>query len=100
MSIILANNWETHFREHLANETNNKTMDELFNIFTTQSPSTCLVISIEEQETVFISQAPITNHILLLYHFQELGGAKTSPTLSTSPYPAMAHGLSNTSHRR
>lgn len=27
---ILANNWENHFKDHLSNEANNKTMSELF----------------------------------------------------------------------
>ena len=80
MSNILSNNWENHFKEHPSNEANNKIMDELFEIFNLTTPSVYLVSAIEEQETVFIAQAPITNHILFLHHFQKIGGTRTSPT--------------------
>ena len=80
MSRILSNNWENYFKDHPSNEASNKTMDELFTNFNLTTSSACLASTIEEQDTVLLAQAPITNHIFFLHHLQMLGGTRTSPT--------------------
>ena len=102
MSIIMSNNWENHFKDHPSNEVRNKTMSALLSRFNLTTPADCLAYAIEEQETVFLAQAPITHHILFLHHFHKIGVTRTSPntkhfTLSgygPSAYPKQVTNVS------
>ena len=81
MPTILENNWENFFKDHTSNEQSNKTMDALLDGFKPAKTFVyCLQSAIEEKETVFISKAPVTNHIMFLHHFTKIGGACTIPT--------------------
>ena len=76
----MANNWENHLKDDPSNEFSNKTMDKLFEAFgPTKDPATCMIEALSEQQTVFLAQAPISNHILFLHHFSKIGGTRMEP---------------------
>ena len=80
MNTIMSNNWENHLKDDPSNEFSNKTMVELFSSFgPTKTPDTCLDEAVSEDHTVFIAQAPVSNHILFLHHFTKLGGTRMNP---------------------
>ena len=80
MSSIMSNNWENHLKDDPSNEFSNKTMDKLFDAFApAKTPAMCLTEAIAEQQTVFLAQAPISNHILFLHHFNKIGGTRMQP---------------------
>jgi len=81
MSSILSNNWENFFKDRPSNELSDKTMADLFSSFNAgKSLDECLSAAIEEQDTVFLAKALITNHIMFLHHFSKVGGTRTMPT--------------------
>ena len=81
MPIMLANNWENFFKDNPTNEDSNKTMVALFELFgAPKNPAKCLQAAIEEQDTVFIAKAPVSNHIMFIHHFTKIGGTRTNPT--------------------
>ena len=81
MPIMLANNWENFFKDNPINEDSNKTMAALFELFgAPKTPAECLQAAIEEQDTVFIAKAPVSNHIIFLHHVTKIGGTRTNPT--------------------
>ena len=80
MTTTMANNWENHLKDDPSNEFSNKTMDKLFEAFgPTKDPATCMIEALSEQQTVFLAQAPISNHILFLHHFSKIGGTRMEP---------------------
>ena len=97
MTTIMANNWENHLKDDPSNEFSNKTMDKLFEAFDlTKIPSPCMIEAISKQQTVFLAQAPISNHILFLHHFSKIDGTRMEPDTKyfvlvgtgSSAYPA------------
>ena len=81
MPIILANNWENFFKENPLNEESNRTMQQLFELFgANQNFAQCLESAINEQDTVFMAKAPISNHIIFLHHLTKVGGTRITPT--------------------
>ena len=81
MPIMLANNWENFFKYNLINEESNKTIVALFELFDApKTPAECLQAAIEEQDTVFIAKAPVSNHIIFFHHVTKIGGTRTNPT--------------------
>ena len=81
MPIILADNWENYFKDNPLNEESNKKMQQLFELFgANKTPEQCLKAAIDEQDTVFMAKAPISNHIIFLHHLTKIGGTRITPT--------------------
>ena len=80
MPILLGNNWDNHFKNNPTNEDNDKTMDQLIELFApTVNLDNCLANSLNEQDTVFLGKTPNDNHIIFFQHIIKLEGTKTMP---------------------
>ena len=83
MSTIMSNNWVNHLKDDPSNEFSNKTMVALFTSFgPAKTPSVCLEEAVSETHTVFLAQAPVSNHILFLHHFTKLGVTRMNPDIA------------------
>ena len=80
MPILLGNNWDNHFKNNPTNEDNDKTMDQLIELFApTVNLDNCLANSLNEQDTVFLGKTPNDNHIIFFQDIIKLEGTKTMP---------------------
>ena len=85
MTIFLANNWGDHFKENPKNEDNNKTIDQLIDLFAPRITIDDFLSNIlKEQDTVFMAKAPNTDHIIFLHHVINLRGTRTTPDAKNS----------------
>ena len=56
-------------------------MATLFELFgQPKTTAECLQAALDEQDTVFMAKAPISNHIIFIHHVTKIGGTRTNPT--------------------